>query len=51
MSKTIEGLLIGAIALIGIGVELVEKGQVYPGLATVVVGAGLVFLRGFIKQK
>ena len=49
MQAAIEAMLAAAIILIPLGVGMVQTGKVFAGLAVVIVGVGIIFLRSSMK--
>jgi len=49
MQSAIESILAASVMLSTTGGVLVTTGKVWEGLACIVVGAGLIFLRGYLK--
>ncbi|MFA5993376.1 MAG: hypothetical protein WC823_00280 [Parcubacteria group bacterium] len=49
MEKAIETMLAVSVVLSTIGGTLVTTGKIWEGLACIMVGTGLIFLRGMIK--
>ena len=48
--NAIESMLAAAVTIIPIGVAMISSGNVWPGLAVVVVGVAIVFARGYVKN-